>query len=237
MILDPLVRFKDAHSKGIIPDNVYDLTLNRFPITVAGINRIEKASGIRYPIAYVEPSLVLSTPNPNSYEYGILFARTIPVVFENKFQVVIQISAPLVAYGLKGTIHAILAHEFLHFLELIRKISKMELLSDEISGNLFENVYSDETRLFEPRVVFKDRTLLNHITKKFPAGFRDYKLEDKITKFWINKNLPKINVSLDENTIKLPADALSKIKLDPAFVSRIEQLEEKSSKIRKKKLY
>ncbi|KAF6244858.1 hypothetical protein C6989_06425 [Nitrosopumilus sp. b2] len=236
-MLDPLVRFKDAHSKGIIPDNVYDLTLNRFPITVAGINRIEKASGIRYPIAYVEPSLVLSTPNPNSYEYGILFARTIPVVFENKFQVVIQISAPLVAYGLKGTIHAILAHEFLHFLELIRKISKMELLSDEISGNLFENVYSDETRLFEPRVVFKDRTLLNHITKKFPAGFRDYKLEDKITKFWINKNLPKINVSLDENTIKLPADALSKIKLDPAFVSRIEQLEEKSSKIRKKKLY
>nr|WP_255464660.1 hypothetical protein [Nitrosopumilus sp. b2] len=235
--MDPLVRFKDAHSKGIIPDNVYDLTLNRFPITVAGINRIEKASGIRYPIAYVEPSLVLSTPNPNSYEYGILFARTIPVVFENKFQVVIQISAPLVAYGLKGTIHAILAHEFLHFLELIRKISKMELLSDEISGNLFENVYSDETRLFEPRVVFKDRTLLNHITKKFPAGFRDYKLEDKITKFWINKNLPKINVSLDENTIKLPADALSKIKLDPAFVSRIEQLEEKSSKIRKKKLY
>ncbi|KFM19889.1 hypothetical protein AAA799P11_00428 [Marine Group I thaumarchaeote SCGC AAA799-P11] len=236
-MLDPLVRFKDAHSKGIIPDDVYDLTLKRFPITVAGINRIEKASGIRYPVAYVEPSLVISTPNPNSYEYGILFARTIPVVFEDKFQVVIQISAPLVAYGLKGTIHAILAHEFLHFLELIRKISKMELLSDEISGNLFENVYSDETRLFEPRVVFKDRTLLNHITKKFPAGFRDYKLEDKVTKFWIDRNLPKTNISLDSNTVKLPADALSKIKLDPSFISKIEQLEEKSSKIRKKKLY
>ncbi|MHA7734432.1 hypothetical protein [Nitrosopumilus sp. S6] len=237
MVLDPLVRFKDAHSKGIVPDDVYDLALKRFPITIAGINRIEKASGIRYPVAYVEPSLVISSPNPNSYEYGILFARTIPVVFEDKFQVVIQISAPLVAYGLKGTIHAILAHEFLHFLELIRKISKMELLSDEISGNLFENVYSDETRLFEPRVVFKDRTLLNHITKKFPAGFRDYKLEDKVTKFWIDRNLPKTNISLDSNTVKLPADALSKIKLDPAFVSKIEQLEEKSSKIRKKKLY
>ncbi len=236
-MLDPLVRFKDAHAKGIIPDDVYDLTIKRFPITVAGINRIEKASGIRYPVAYVEPSLVISTPNPNSYEYGILFARTIPVVFDEKFQVVIQISAPLVAYGLKGTIHAILAHEFLHFLELIRKISKMELISDEISGNLFENVYSDETRLFEPRVVFKDRTLLNHITKKFPAGFRDYKLEDKVTKFWIDKNLPKTNISLDSNTVKLSADTLSKIKLDPTFVSKIEQLEEKSSKVRKKKLY
>jgi len=235
--LDPLVRLRDAHSKGILPDNVYDLVVKRFPITVAGINRIEKASEIRYPVAYVEPSLVISSPNPNSYEFGILFARTIPVVFDDKFQVVIQISAPLVAYGLKGTIHAILAHEFLHFLELIRKISKMELLSDEISGNLFENIYSDETRLFEPRAVFNDRTLLNHITKKFPAGFRDYKLEDKVMKFWADKNLPKTNISLDANNIKLSANSLSKIKLDPAFISKMEQLEEKSSKIRKKRLY
>ena len=233
--MDPLVRFRDAHSKGLIPDDIYDLTLKRFPLVVAGINRIEKASGIQYPVAYVEPSLVLSSSN--SYEYGILFARTIPVMFEEKFQVVIQITAPLIAYGLKGTIHAILAHEFLHFLELVRKISKMELISDEISGNLFENVYSDETRLFEPKAVFKDRVLLDHITKKFPAGFRDYKLEDKTIKFWADRDLPKSNISLDTNNVKLSVESLSKIKLDSKFISKIEQLEEKSSKINKKKLY
>ncbi|HJM25587.1 MAG TPA: hypothetical protein QF518_02770 [Nitrosopumilus sp.] len=235
--MDPLVRFKDAHSNGIIPDDIFDLTVKRFSIITDGINRIEKASGIQYPIAYVEPSLVITSPNPNSYEYGILFARTLPVMSEDNFQVVIQISAPLVAYGLKGTIHAILAHEFLHFLELIRKISKMDLLSDEISGNLFENVYSDETRLFEPRVVFKDRTLLNHITKRFPAGFRDYKLEDKVMKFWADRNLPKTNISLDTNTVKISAESISKIKISPSFISKIDQLQEKSSKIHKKKLY
>ena len=235
--MDPLVRFRDAHSKGLIPDDIYDLTLKRFPIVVAGINRIEKASGIQYPIAYVEPSLVLSSSNSNSYEYGILFARTIPVMFEEKFQVVIQITAPLIAYGLKGTIHAILAHEFLHFLELVRKISKMELISDEISGNLFENVYSDETRLFEPKAVFKDRVLLDHITKKFPAGFRDYKLEDKTIKFWADRDLPKSNISLDTNNVKLSVESLSKITFDSKFISKIEQLEEKSSKIKKKILY
>ena len=233
--MDPLVRFIDAHSKGLIPDDIYDLTVKRFPITVAGINRIEKASGIQYPVAYVEPSLVISPSN--SYEYGILFARTIPVMFEEKFQIVIQISAPLIAYGLKGTIHAILAHEFLHFLELVRKISKMELISDEISGNLFENVYSDETRLFEPKAVFKDRMLLDHITKKFPAGFRDYKLEDKVIKFWADRNLPKSNISLDVNNVKLSVESLSKIKFDSKFILKIEQLQEKSLKIYKKKLY
>jgi hypothetical protein len=160
-----------------------------------------------------------------------------PVFFDDKFHVVIQISAPLIAYGLKGTIHAILAHEFLHFLELTRKISKMDLLSDEITGNLFESVYADEGRLFEPKVVFKDRTLLEHITKRFPAGFRDYKLEDKVMKFWIERNLPKINISLDANTVKLSAESLAKIKLDPVFLDRIGQLEQKSDKIRTKKLY
>ncbi len=235
--MDPLIRMKEARLKGLIPDDVYDLVVKRFPITVEGINRIEKASGIRYPTAYVDPAIVISSPNPNSYEFGILFARTIPVFFDDKFHVVIQISAPLVAYGLKGTIHAILAHEFLHFLELTRKISKMDLLSDEITGNLFESVYADEGRLFEPKAVFKDRTLLDHITKRFPAGFRDYKLEDKVMKFWIEKNLPKINISLDANTVKLSAESLAKIKLDPVFLQRISQLEQKSAKIRTKKLY
>ena len=235
--MDPLIRLKEQYDAGIIPDNIYHLIIKRFPITVEGINRIEKASGFRYPIAYVEPSLVVSSSSSNSYEYGILFARTIPILFEEKFQVVIQISAPLIAYGLKGTIHAILAHEFLHYLELIRKISKMELLSDEISGNLFENVYSDETRLFEPKAVFNDRTLLNHITKKFPSGFRDYKLEDKVIKFWTKRNLPQSNVALDTNTVKFSAETLSKIRLDPKFILKLQDLEEKSSKIRKPKLY
>ena len=127
--------------------------------------------------------MTISSSGTNSFEYGILFARTIPVIATNTLQVVIQISAPLVAYGLKGTIHAILAHEFLHYLELMRKISNMELISDEISANLFENVYTDSERLFEPRAVFSDKTLLSHITKKFPSGFRDYKLEDKVIKY------------------------------------------------------
>ena len=233
--MDPLIKVKEAHLKGILPDDVFDLVIKRFPLVVSGIDRIESASGINYPIAYVDPSLVISSSS--SYDYGILFARTIPLIFENQLQVVIQISAPLVAYGLKGTIHAILAHEFLHYLDLIKKVSKMELLSDEISGNLFENVYADSTRLFEPRVVFNDKTLLLHITKKFPAGFKDYKLEDKTVKFWIKKNLPSTNITMDTNIIKLSTEALAKIKLDPILIKKMKELEEKNTKIRKKKYF
>ena len=235
--MNPLLKIKEAFQNGILPKKEYSLIIKRFPIVVSGITRIEKASGVNFPIAYVEPTVTLSSSNTSSFEYGILFARTIPVVVKNTLQVVIQISAPLVAYGLKGTIHAILAHEFLHYLELMRKISNMELISDEISANLFENVYADSERLFEPRAIFTDKTLLLHITKKFPSGFRDYKLEDKVTKYWIEKNLPATNITLDTNVTKLSPDLISKIRLAPNIISKIKSFELKASKLRKKRLY
>ncbi|OLE40464.1 MAG: hypothetical protein AUG16_04070 [Thaumarchaeota archaeon 13_1_20CM_2_39_20] len=235
--MDPLRKVHEAHKNGLLPDKVHSLIVDRFGVTLAGIDRIEKASGINFPLAYIEPSIVTSRPNASSFDYGILFARTIPVISNNKLEIIIQITAPLVAFGLKGTIHAILAHEFLHYLELVRRISKMDIVSDEISSNLFESVYSDSTRLFEPRAVFNDKTLLLHITKKFPEGFRDYKLEDKVLKLWIQKKLPTINIALDTNIIKIPVDVLANTKIDPILLQKIERVEEKVSRLRKKKLY
>lgn len=235
--MDQLVKVREAHQKNILPQDIFKLINERFSLVAAGIQRIEKASGTSYPISYVEPSAIVTNSDPMSFQYGILFARTLPVFFEEKFQVVIQISAPLVAFGLKSTIHAILAHEFLHYLELVRKISTMQIVSDEISANLFENVYADSTRLFEPRAVFDDKTLLTHITKKFPAGFKDYKLEDKTEKLWIEKNLPVTNISLDTNTVKLSAESLAKVILDQVLLNKIKEYEERESKLRQKKLY
>ena len=235
--MNPLVKVKEAFQNGTLPEKEYSLIVKRFPIIISGINRIEKASNVNFPIAYVEPSVIVSSSNPNSFEFGILFARTMPVITKNILQIVIQISAPLVAYGLKGTIHAVLAHEFLHYLELIRKITKMDLLSDEISTSIFENVYTDSERLFEPRAVFSDKTLLSHITKKFPSGFRDYKLEDKVIKYWIEKNLPTTELTLDTNVTKLSADFISRMNLKPDIIAKIESFELKGSKLRKKRLY
>ncbi len=227
----------EAKKNGLIPDKIHSLIVKRFAVALSGIQRIEKASGINFPLAYVEPSVIVSHPSAGSFDYGILFARTIPIVTNDKLNVIIQITAPLVAYGLKGTIHAILAHEFLHYLELIRKISKMDIVSDELSGNLFESSYSDSTRLSEPRAVFDDKTLLLHITKKFPEGFRDYKLEDKMMKLWIEKKLPTTNISMDTNIAKIPATVIANTTIDPILLQKLDQIEQKASRLRKKKLY
>ena len=235
--MDPLLRVHDSYKNGLIPEKIHSLLVDRFEVTLSGIQRIEKASGIHFPLAYVEPSVVISHPSSGSFDYGILFARTIPVVSNDKLNIIIQITAPLVAFGLKGTIHAILAHEFLHYLELLKRISKMDIVSDELSGNLFENTYSDSTKLFEPRAVFNDNTLLSHITKKFPEGFRDYKLEDKVMKLWIEKKLPSINITMDTNIAKIPATIIANTTIDASLLQKLDQIELKASRLRKKKLY
>ena len=234
--MNPLQKLSQSLENGVIPESTYELIQKRFHLVSDGIMRIEKASSIKYPTMYVEPSILISG-STNSLDVGILYARTIPLIVHDSIHVVIQISAPLVAYGLKGTIHAILAHEFLHYLELVTRLSKTELLSDEISSNLFENVYSDNTRLLEPRSVFTDNTLISHITKKFPSGFRDYKLEDKVIKYWIEQKLPVSKISLDTNTVKLDATQLSNIKFDELLLQQLEIIKTKNSKIRKKRLY
>ena len=234
--METLEKLSISFKNGIIPKSTFDLIQKRYQLVSDGILRIEKASSIKYPIVYVEPSILI-TGNTNSLDVGILYARTIPLIVNDSIHVVIQISAPLVAYGLKGTIHAILAHEFLHYLELVTRLSNNEIISDEISSNLFENVYSDNTRLLEPKSVFNDNMLVSHITKRFPSGFRDYKLEDKVIKFWIEQKLPISKITLDTNTVKLNAIQLSNIKFDELLLQQLEIIKTKNSKLRKKNLY
>jgi hypothetical protein len=233
---DPLYKVHNAYRLGQIPQKVYDLIIKRFPLVIDGIKRVEGASGLNYPYYYAEPSLVISVSAVEFAQMGILFARTIPVVDaqQKQLHVVVQITAPLICYGLKGTIHAILAHEFMHYLELVNRILKMKVISDDVSSTLFEGTYADATRLIEERAVFKsDPTLIRHITTRFPEGFRDVKLEEKVIKTWMNKGLPTSKIPLDANVIKIPIEAMAHLKVEQGVKDKIIEFE--NIKLKKKK--
>jgi hypothetical protein len=99
-------------------------------------------------------------------------------------------------------------------------------------------VYADESRTLEPGAVFGDRTLVSHIRKRFGAGFQDSRLEKKVVEQWINKGLPKISVLPDMNTASLPAESLSSVRLPPETAQRLEEMHQKSVRMRsRRKLY
>jgi hypothetical protein len=227
MVFDSLQKVKDALNSGQLPKKTYDLILDRYEIVTNGIRRIENAARLKYPYYYVEPNLVISMSQVEFSQFGIFFARTIPVVNEQRqLNIVIQLTAPLIAFGLRGSIHAILAHEFIHYLNLVSRIMRMEIISDSISGTLFEERYEDLSRLMEPRSVFKpDRTLIDHIANKFPEGFSDVRLESKVVTEWMNRGLPTINVAIDSNIIKLPIELMANLEVDERLKQRIMEFE------------
>jgi hypothetical protein len=232
---DPLYKVHGAYKVGQIPQKIYNLVMKRFPLVMEGIRRVEEASGLKYPYYYVEPRLVISTSAVEFTQMGILFARTIPVTDNyNHLHVVVQITAPLISYGLKGTIHAVLGHEFMHYLELINRVVNMKVISDEVSGTLFEGTYADASKLLEERAVFKsDPSLIRHITTRFPEGFRDRKLEDKVINKWMNKGLPTTNVPVDANVIKIPIEAMTHLEVEQGVKDKLTEFE--NMKLRKKK--
>jgi hypothetical protein len=224
--LDPLKKVRNTTDSGLLPTRVYKLINDRFHLVTQGILRVERATGIKYPLYYVEPNLVVSTSETETGQFGIFFARTIPMVLDNHLTIVIQVTAPLVIYGLLGTIHAILAHEFIHYLQLMSKIIKMEILSDEISRSLFEQKYADHTRLLQEKVVFQsDPTLIRHILRKFPVGFKDNRLEDRVLKEWMYKGLPVTRIPVESNVIRLPIDKIASLQIDPALKEKIYEFE------------
>ena len=102
----------------------------------------------------------------------------------------------------------------------------MDIISDELTPSLFENTYLDSSRLLEAKCVFRsDQVLRTHIARKFTEGFKDARLEEKTIKYWMNRGLPSVNVPLDSNIIKIPAEAVVGLKIGQQIREKILEFE------------
>ena len=194
-----------------------------------GVKRIELISGIKYPQYYIEPILPISITSLEVGKYGALFARTIPTTTIQGVTIIVQLSAALIVFGNKGTIHGILAHEFLHYFEFVRRFTKMNNLSDEIVDTIFESQYADAERLYKPNLIFKDKSkgpaLIKLMRKKFKDHVVNTKLNNKTQNLWINKGLPTAKINPSTNIARISISAITNTIFDPMVKQRINEIE------------
>ncbi len=224
--IDPLFKVKLALEDKLIDEHIFNLILKRKTIVEDGITRIKKLTEIEFPQYFIEPSLLIGT-SPLEYEqFSIIYARTIPFCNrENKIEIFIQLFTPLIIYGLKGTIHSIIAHEYLHYLDLLNKIINVEITSDTQHNTLFENIFSDNEKLFDYNRVFKkDKYLIKTISNKFENGFNDDRLNNKSIKLWIQKRLPIEKLPIEKNYINLSFSSLINTEIDEEIKKKIAKL-------------
>jgi len=220
---DPLALVKKYFLERRLEERTFQLITNKMSAVEKGIERIEKLTSIDYPVFFIEPNLLIATSDIEYQQYSLVYARTIPFcTTENRIKIVIQLSAPLVMYGLKGTLYAVLAHEFLHYLNILKSIINLEVASDSVPDTLYENSFSDNEKTLDLTKVFRrDIYLQKLVHKKFVNGFNDSKLDKKAESFWIKKKLPIQKIMIGDNFIKLPFSALANTAVDDSLKNEI----------------
>jgi hypothetical protein len=226
--LDPLVLLSQAESGGRIPRSVASRVRKRLPYLVGATQRVEKASGLDYPPYYVEPALPLAQSSVEYGQTGVLYARVIPATSEGRLSIIVQFAAALIAFGSKGTIEAVAAHEFTHYVDLIRRFKEMNIVSDESSFTLFEAGYADAERIMSPKALFQDRPLLSLLKRKFKDNLVDERLNSAVESKWLEKSLPTRLVRPDENVVRVQIRSIVSTNFDPRVLQKIREIEERT---------
>jgi len=225
-VADPFVLLDQFAAQGKLKPALVSKVKARGKYLIGAVARVEKASGLRYPPYYVDPTLPLAFTSVEYGSMGAFFARVIPATYEGKLSIIVQFTAPLLLLGAKGTVEAVAAHEFTHYLDLVRRISMTTILSDERVSTLFEAGYADEGRVVGPSKVFaKDKALARLVEKKFTPNLTDGKLDEKVDKSWIAKGLPTRRATTEENNVRLDMAMVARTTFDPSLIERIRAME------------
>ena len=157
--MNPLYKMEDNKNKKLISKKLQEKIKKKMKVVKEGIKLIETTTGIRYPKYYIEPSLTLSESRAEFGEIAILYSRTIPFRVDNQIEIRIELTAALISLGLKTTIIGVLAHEFMHYVELIRRFSRLDI-TREISTTITESLYIDQEELYDAKKLFNDEKLI-----------------------------------------------------------------------------
>ncbi len=226
--MDPLILLDQAVAQEKLPRAMAKKVRLKMKVLQGAVQRVERASGLRYPPYYVDPVLPVSRSGTEYGQMGVLFARVIPHTVTGQLVILVQFTAALVAYGTKGTIEAVAAHEFTHYVELVRKLSTKDVVSDEMATTLYEASYADAERTVPPKLLFSEKSLVSLISRKFKNDLSDPALNKKVGDSWIGKTLPIRWVGPEENRVKVPMGVVAGTKFDPGVLAKIAELKEKT---------
>ncbi|HVP23536.1 MAG TPA: hypothetical protein VMS77_06455 [Conexivisphaerales archaeon] len=222
--VDPLARPREAVKVGRLPPDVYAKLEDRMGVLAESIGKVEKAAGLTYPPYYVEPLLILVRSEAEVGVTGIYYARNVPAAANGRLHLLVEFTAPLILYASKRTVLAVVAHEFTHYLELVRRFSEQPV-SSPAASTMFEATYRDMEEAVPPQKVFgRFKSLSSLIDAKFEEGFTDDALNQRTIKNWYERKLPVKVVNPDDNSARIPLDAVLNADFDPMALAKLKEM-------------
>jgi len=209
-----LLPIYEALRKGVLNRAVVDRIAARALVASTIVERIQSASGARYPYWFASPYALIMEDSAQMQQ-AILYSRLVPIIADDgRLNLTVELTAPLLLYASKETLLAAMAHEFSHYVDFSRRISDFRLQAAEPSYTVHESLYMDEEALFDPGRIFgRHRSIIRSIERKFQNGLSDDALNKKALGQWISKSLPVKRLAPEDNTTDIPVRALMDYKV------------------------
>lgn len=222
MNVEPLSALETAARGGQLPARVVRRIRERMPRLREAIARVEKASGVPYPPHVIEPGITIAI----GADMGIslLYCRTVPSPHEKGLSIIVSISAPFLLYASKGTLDAVVAHEFLHYLEFVRRFSSFRLHSLPSAATAFEAPYVDLSATLPAHRVLCDRSLVRLVARKFRPYLVDEPLARKVWAQWIQKGYPVSRIHMSENNVRIPVASILRTSFDQNVLNLLSRI-------------
>jgi hypothetical protein len=225
-VAEPFILLDQFVAQGRLKPAVAKKVRARRKYLLGAVERVEKATGLRYPPYYVQPTLPVALSSVEYGSMGAFYARVIPAMYEGKVSIIVQFTAPLLLFAAKGTIEAVAAHEFTHYVDLVRRLSTMSIHSEERVSTLFEAGFADEERVISASKVFaKDKPLARLVEKRFTPNLTDSKLDEKVSKGWVAKGHPTLRATTEDNVVRIDMSTVARTRFDPSLLESIKVME------------
>ena len=198
--------------RGEIPWDLAEKGFKRIKTLKRSIEKLEEDSGLTYPEVTITPVLkiLLHSSGVESMVHGhIDFKKSSEGIIPY-----VNISLPFILNGTKRIYDCVLAHELLHYLYIAKKVATKDYFSLEqkLGDTIISHMIFDEISQLKPETVFKNKTLIRNLEKKFDEIVNNEKFVKKIEKSWISKNFPVLIIPEDQFTVKFQTSEFITIK-------------------------
>ncbi len=210
----------------LIPRSVADEIRSRLHVLEEAIRDVEKASEVPYPPSSVAPYLVVIVYRTDISIESNAYARVLVKPSEETgIDISIEFTAPLILYGSRRTIEAVVAHELTHYLLYVKKFHELGAVQLLPPQGYFEAFGVDEELAIPPERVFRPRSrFIRILRERLVEGLADRALDERTQRRWVARGLPVIRLTQSQNLVRIPVEYAAKFKADERLLRKLSSI-------------
>ncbi|RLG60717.1 hypothetical protein DRN86_01805 [Candidatus Geothermarchaeota archaeon] len=208
-----------------IPWKFAENGLKRLKILKSSVKMLERDTNIPYPAIVITPVLKILV-----HEAGVEAIIHGHIDFREDVRgnvvPVVNLSLPFLLNAKKHLYNYILAHEFLHYMFLAKKVVKADYfsLAQDLGETIISHMLFDESVKLDPKKVFKSRYILGLINKRYEKLINDEKFLKSIEENWVKRNLPTIFIPESQFLRRFTPSEFLKMKFPEEVVKAISKI-------------